>query len=187
MGKAKELLGLIASITEEGEQGPLNLVVGAKVKFMKDDQEMSGEICAQEDGYCYNQGEDAYCVKVGDEMMMVKSSDLIVGEARRSGNRTLAKKPNTFKKVRNEDAMPDEPAPAADALSAMDAQTSAIKECVGKMREMVYPEGMPNTAAALDAMDSQADQLKEAYEDELNHNPDGGGAGDGGTEIPTEQ
>lgn len=186
MGKARELLGIIASITEEGEAGPLNLAVGAKVKFMKDGQEMVGEICADDSGACYDQAADAYCVKVGDEMMMVKSSELTVGESKKPATPAKpAAKKNHFKKTRNEDALPDEETPAAAALAAMDGHTAAVKEACQKMREMVDPEGQPETSGMIEAMDAACDQMKATYESELNHNPDGGGAGDGGTEIPT--
>ncbi len=187
MGKARELLGIIASITEEGEAGPLNLAVGAKVKFMKDEQEVVGEICADDSGACYDQAADAYCVKVGDEMMMVKSSELTVGESKKPATpaKPAAKKPNPFKKTRNEDALPDEETPAAAALAAMDGHTATIKEACAKMREMVDPDGQPNTSAMIEAMDAECDMMKQTYEGELNNNPDGGGAGDGGTEIPT--
>lgn len=186
MNKSLALLGLIASITEEGDgQGPLNLMAGAKVKFKEGDQEMAGEICAMDDGSCYNQAEDAYCVKVGDEMLMVKSSELAVSEVR--AHKQKPGKPNRYTKTtqaegKNED---DQSAgdPAAAALDQMKAHVAAVQECYGMMKEMVDPEAHPETHAMLENMTSMSGEIAPKYEAELSIPGDGGGAGVGGTEA----
>lgn len=179
MGKANEVLGLIASITEEGEgQGPLNLMVGAKVKVKQGDQVMDGEICAMDDGSCYNQAEDSYCVKVGDQMAMVKSADISMAETKAASQKPG--KPNPYLKRKSSESEGEEG--EVDKQASMQAAVDALKECYGFMRE-IAGDDTPGTNGHIDNMDKEADNVVPTFESELNlPNPDGGGAGDGGNQ-----
>lgn len=177
--KAKQLLGLIASITEDGEgAGPLNLMAGQKVKVKQGDQIMDGEVCPMEDGSCYNQAEDSYCVKVGDQMLMVKSADVSLAETKASTQKPG--KPNPYIKRKQAEAEGEEG--EVDKQASMAAAVDAIKECMGFMKEIAGDEA-PGTMGHIDNMDKEADQVMPTYESELSlPNPDGGGAGDGGNQ-----
>lgn len=189
MGKAKELLGLIASITEEGEgQGPLNLMAGAKVKFVQGESEVVGEVTAMEDGSVYDQAADAYAVKVGDQVMMVKSSDLSMAETKAARQRPG--KPNPYKKTLKQESAEGEPgpvdgpaAPAEDVLAKMGEDCEMVKGVLSEMDGLCDGDMCPATKGIIQEMMLKADDIMPQYESELSiPDADGGGAGDGGNQ-----
>jgi len=201
MKKAQDLLNLCKSITEEGEMGPLNLAVGSKVICTMDGKEMPCVVAADDSGKFYDAEKDMYyvdCAEMGK--MWCAAKDMKMAEAKKPAQAT---KPGVKKfeerlaalRARNKKNEDDSGAPMAgndpeqmkqimaECYGAAMDNVNMMKECMG-MREDDSEYG--NTMVALGSMYDAGKALGEAMEgDGLSIPGDGGGAGMGGTEIPT--
>jgi hypothetical protein len=148
MSKAKNLLGLIRGIREEGEMGPKNLMVGQKVLVMKDGAEVPATVVEGENG-AYNASDDSYCVQMSDGAHMYVKADMI-----KVGETFSAKKAAFLKKI-------------TENVEKMKMHHSECMEAMDNMMGVAGDMEAPKTMAHLEDMKSMASELPGLYEDEM--------------------